>query len=181
MLGLHWHAWAFSSCGIGSYSLRGGYSALSCSRVQAPGAQASEVVAHRLGGPMVCGILPDQGSNPFPALAGGFLTTGLPGKTQRVKLTNHVCNMFCNFRITSLILNMPVYPMKTIKFHCSWDITSICLFSSSGWGIRTDVNMVSPFISSAVLQCWTGVFLWPTLTLCFHLIKGSLDGRISIY
>ena len=41
----------------------------------------SVVVAHRLSYRTVCGILPDQGLNPVsPALAGRFLTTGLPGK-----------------------------------------------------------------------------------------------------
>ena len=39
------------------------------------------VVAHRLSYLAGCGILPDQGLNPVsPALAGRFLTTGLPGK-----------------------------------------------------------------------------------------------------
>ena len=39
------------------------------------------VVARRLSYPTACGILPDQGLNPVsPALAGRFLTTGLPEK-----------------------------------------------------------------------------------------------------
>ena len=42
----------------------------------------SVVVASRLSCPMACGNFLDQGSNPMsPALAGGFLTTGPPGKS----------------------------------------------------------------------------------------------------
>ena len=49
-------------------------------RLQSAG---SVVVAHRLSCSMACGIFPDQGSNPCPpALAGGFLTTAPPGKSQ---------------------------------------------------------------------------------------------------
>ena len=44
-------------------------------------AQTSVAVAHGLSCSAVCGIFPDQGSNPCPlALAGGFLTTAPPGK-----------------------------------------------------------------------------------------------------
>ena len=39
------------------------------------------VVVHGLSYSEACGIFPDQGSNPlFPALAGRFFTTELPGK-----------------------------------------------------------------------------------------------------
>ena len=44
-------------------------------------AQASVVVGHGLSCSSACGILPDQGSNPSSELAGGFLTTGPPGKS----------------------------------------------------------------------------------------------------
>lgn len=37
-------------------------------------------------------------------------------------------DIFCNSHLTSLILNMHVYPGEMIEFYCSWDITSICLF-----------------------------------------------------
>ena len=40
----------------------------------------SVVVAHRLNYSATCGILPDQGSNPCPLSAGGFLSTVSPGK-----------------------------------------------------------------------------------------------------
>ena len=39
----------------------------------------SELVAHGFRCPAACGIFPEKGSNPCP-LAGGFLTTGPPGK-----------------------------------------------------------------------------------------------------
>ena len=40
-------------------------------------------MAHGLSCSAACGIFPDQGSNPCPpALAGGFLTTGPPGKSK---------------------------------------------------------------------------------------------------
>ena len=42
--------------------------------------EGSVVAAHRLSDPMTCGIFPDQGLNPC-ALAGGFLSTVLPGKS----------------------------------------------------------------------------------------------------
>ena len=42
--------------------------------------KGSVVVAHRLSDPMTCGIFPDQGWNPC-ALAGGFLSTVVPGKS----------------------------------------------------------------------------------------------------
>ena len=38
------------------------------------------VVVHRLSFSVACGIFPDQGLNPCPVLAGGFLTTAPPGK-----------------------------------------------------------------------------------------------------
>ena len=44
--------------------------------------QISVVVVHGHRCPAACGIFPDQGSNPVsPALAGGFFTTGPPGKS----------------------------------------------------------------------------------------------------
>ena len=43
--------------------------------------QASAVVVHRFIRPVICGIIPDQISNPSPALASGFLTTGPPRKS----------------------------------------------------------------------------------------------------
>ena len=42
----------------------------------------SVAVAPGLSCSCACGIFPDQRSNPFPALAGGLLTPGLPGKPQ---------------------------------------------------------------------------------------------------
>ena len=60
--------------------------ALECMRFSsrdtwAPG-YGSVVVAHRLNSPTAHGMVPDQGLNLLtPALAGGFLTTGPPGKS----------------------------------------------------------------------------------------------------
>ena len=42
----------------------------------------SVVVVHGLSCSTACGIFPDQGLNWCPALQGGFLTTGPPGKPQ---------------------------------------------------------------------------------------------------
>ena len=58
---------------------------------RALGTQASVAVAHRLSDPMTCGIFPDQGSNPC-ALAGGFLSTLLSGKSMISQ------NFWCNNR-----------------------------------------------------------------------------------
>ena len=41
----------------------------------------SVVVARRLSCSEACGIFLDQRANPSPVLAGGFLTTGPPGKS----------------------------------------------------------------------------------------------------
>ena len=49
-------------------------------------APASVAVAHVLSYSKACGIFPDQGSNPSPALAGGFFTTEPPGKPLLVLL-----------------------------------------------------------------------------------------------
>ena len=58
------------------------YSGFSCYRAQVRGKQASVVVGHGLSCPMSCGIFQDQGIRPLaPALSGGFLTTGPPGKS----------------------------------------------------------------------------------------------------
>ena len=51
----------------------------------------SVVVAHRLSYSVACGLFPDQGLNLCPpALAGGFLATGPPGKTSSVQLSRSV-------------------------------------------------------------------------------------------
>ena len=59
---------------------------LSCG-TQAPECSGSVVATHQLSCPMACGILvPQPEMEPTsPALEGGFLTTGLPGKSPRVK------------------------------------------------------------------------------------------------
>ena len=57
----------------------------SCCGACALGALASVVVTHRLSSSKACRIFPDQGSNPVsPALAGRFLTTRPPGKSQNL-------------------------------------------------------------------------------------------------
>ena len=68
-LWLHWVLIAL--CGL-----------FSCCGAQALGMQTSVVVVHGHCCPAACGIFLDQGSNPVsPALAGGFFTTGPPGKS----------------------------------------------------------------------------------------------------
>ena len=65
VLGLHCSMQAFSGC-----------------RAQGLEYLASVFVAHGLSCPTVCGDLPGPGIEPlFPALEGGFLTTGPPGKS----------------------------------------------------------------------------------------------------
>ena len=55
----------------------------SCCGTWALGARASVVVTRRLSSSKACRVFPDQGSNPVsPALAGRFLTTRPPGKSQ---------------------------------------------------------------------------------------------------
>ena len=49
-----------------------------------------------------CGIFPDQGSNPSPALAGGFLTTVPPGKPRWSLIC--IANVFAFFCDTSGII-----------------------------------------------------------------------------
>ena len=98
---------AFSSCGTAGATLRcsawaSQYSGFSCCRAQAPGAQASVVVAHGLSGcgsralesrlsscgawaQLLCGMwdLPGPGIEPVsPALTGRFLTTVPPRKSR---------------------------------------------------------------------------------------------------
>ena len=65
------------SCGTWDLSMRCVGSSLQC-------AGFSLVVAHGLSCPVACGILvPQPGIDPTsPALEGGFLTTGPPGKSQ---------------------------------------------------------------------------------------------------
>ena len=84
---LHCCLWAFSTCGGQGPLSRCGMQVSHCGDIPCWGAQAvshtgSVVVGHRLSSPVVCGIFPDQGSNPHsPALAGGlFVTTGPQGK-----------------------------------------------------------------------------------------------------
>ena len=70
-LGLCCYAWAFSSCSERGLLFHcsawapqcGGFS---CYRARALGVRASVVAAHGLSCSMVCGIFPDQGSNPCP-------------------------------------------------------------------------------------------------------------------
>ena len=67
-----------SSCGMQASHCGG----VPCWDLWALHTWASVVVMHGLSCPKACGIFPDQGSNLCPpALAGGFLTTGSPGKS----------------------------------------------------------------------------------------------------
>ena len=107
LLGLHCHAWVFSSCGeegLLFIAVRGLLIVVaSCCGAWALGAWASVVVAHGLSSCgswalecrfSSCGArasllrgmwdLPGPGLEPMsPALAGGFLTTAPPGKPNR--------------------------------------------------------------------------------------------------
>ena len=70
VLDLHCCTWAFSSCKWGLLSSCSVWvshcDGFSCCRAQALGCVGSAVVAHRLNCPVVCGILPDQGSGLCP-------------------------------------------------------------------------------------------------------------------
>ena len=58
---------------------------------QALGARASVVVAHGLSCSTACRDLPRPGLEPVsPVLAGGFLTTATPGKSQRQDLISSI-------------------------------------------------------------------------------------------
>ena len=87
-LGLCCCARAFSSCSdwglLSSCHVRASHcGGFSCCRAQAVDEWVSVVVVHGLNCPVACEIFSDQGLNPHPSsleLAGGFLTTGPPGK-----------------------------------------------------------------------------------------------------
>ena len=72
-----------AACGIFVVALR----LLSSCSARAPQGAGSVVAARRLSCPAACGILvPQPGIEPaFPALEGGFLTTGPPGKSLKSK------------------------------------------------------------------------------------------------
>ena len=74
-----WLCWELLS----SYGVRASHCTdFSRCSTQTLGQVGSVVTAHRLNCSGACGISPDQGSNPCPLqLAGGFLTTGPPGKS----------------------------------------------------------------------------------------------------
>ena len=87
-LGLHCCVWAFATCS------KGGYCLVVVPRLIAtafrvaehwPWSTGSAVLVRRLRCSRACGLLPDQRSlwiQPVsPALTGGFLTTGPPGKS----------------------------------------------------------------------------------------------------
>ena len=50
---------------------------------------SSVVVVRGLSCPEACGIFPDEGSNPSPALAVGFLSTVPPGKSRNPHFKTH--------------------------------------------------------------------------------------------
>ena len=70
-----WLHWVFVAvCGLSLVAASGGYSSLQCTDFSLSwllGAQASVVVAHGLSCSAACGILPGQGSNPWPLHWGG--------------------------------------------------------------------------------------------------------------
>ena len=69
----------------------------------------SVVVGHRLSCPTAGGVFPDQGANPCPpALAGRFLTTGLPGKSMKVKIlaSSSCCSQLWTFLLPGVHLPM---------------------------------------------------------------------------
>ena len=99
-----WLRWVFVAARrLSLVAVSGGYSSLRCTgfslrwllvsehglqsrRLQQLWHAGSVVVAHGLSCSAACGIFPDQGLNPCPALAGGFLTTAPPGKSTQYSL-----------------------------------------------------------------------------------------------
>ena len=86
--GLHCCVWAFSSCGKPGLLFSCKAQWLLLSQNTGSRCQGSVAVAHGLSCPVACGIFVlGPGIKPmFPALAGGFLTTGPPGKSQECLL-----------------------------------------------------------------------------------------------
>ena len=90
MLGLHCCMWSFFSCDewelFSSCAEQASHwSGLSYCGTWILGLWASGVTAHGFNCSEVCGISPDQGSNPLPlVLAGRFLTTGPPRESQSI-------------------------------------------------------------------------------------------------
>ena len=86
-----WLCWVFVSVrGLSPVAASGGHSSSRCTGLslsrplllRSTGSRraGSVVVAHGPSCSAACGILPDQGSNPCPLLAGRFSTTAPPGK-----------------------------------------------------------------------------------------------------
>ena len=72
----------YSSCGMWDSHCGGFF----CWEAQVLECLGSVVTAHGFCCPAACEIFPDHGSNWFPALAGGFLTTGPLGKPKKLFL-----------------------------------------------------------------------------------------------
>ena len=90
-LGLGCCALAFCICGEHSHSVAVGpglLSAVAFVEERALYVAGSVVVMHGFSCLMACELFTDQGSNPSPALAGGLLTTGSPGKSLPYFLVN---------------------------------------------------------------------------------------------
>ena len=111
--------------------------AFPCLRAQVPGAWVSVVAAHRLSCPSAGGILVSRpGIKPMsPALAGGFLTTGLPGKSPlHTSYTGFTSNTFsyavpdyrilCNL-FSALSLFLP-FTYLSECFSLSFEYFSFC-------------------------------------------------------
>ena len=109
-----------SSCGAQA-SRCGGFS---CCGAPALGARASAVVAHGLSCSEACGDLPGSGIKPMcPALAGGFLTSGPPGK----------------FSLTFFIFFKPVITVGNLNSflleNCTISFSTISSQGQGNWGI----------------------------------------------
>ena len=93
-------------------------------RAWVPGARASAVVAHGLSCSEACGDLPGSGIKPMcPALAGGFLTSGPPGK----------------FSLTFFIFFKPVITVGNLNSflleNCTISFSTISSQGQGNWGI----------------------------------------------
>ena len=127
-LGLLCWAKAFSSCGKqGLPSSCGAWAShcrgFSCCGAWGPGTQASVVAACGLSCSEACDIFLDQGIKLMtPALAGGFLTTGPPGKSG-VWFLDH-CG---GDKIIYVFQNGKNYTLKSVTFTVYTDYTAMNL------------------------------------------------------
>ena len=105
----NWGKWGLVSSYIGQASCCSGFS---CCRTQAQGCLGFSSCGARVQLPLACGILvPRPRIEPMsPALAGGFLTTGPPGKFRQGGLSANIIKI--KFPLTETRLNLCVTCFK---------------------------------------------------------------------